>query len=111
MVNSIENIKRLPITFCRDLIREKLEKKDNDIEIETDTLRASLICPLTALRINIPGRSKKCKHLQCFDLQSYLSMNRTKPKWKCPVCNQQAIFSDLGIDRFNIGFIFILFLF
>ena len=38
------------------------------------------------------------KHVQCFDLKSYLSMNENKPTWNCPVCSQSAPYDTLRVD-------------
>ena len=48
--------------------------------------RLSLQCPLSHMRIVTPVRSVKCKHLECFDLSSYLQMARAArfPKFHCP---------------------------
>lgn len=84
--------------FSKQLVKEKLAIRDNDLEIETSTLKASLLCPLMKCRIKIPGRSVLCKHVQCFDLTFYLSMNEKKPTWNCPVCDRNAPYEDLFFD-------------
>jgi len=85
----------------RQMVREKLQITDSDFEIETSTLKVSLLCPLMKFRINLPGRASTCKHVQCFDLESYLMMNEKKPTWNCPVCDQNAPFDNLLIDSLN----------
>jgi hypothetical protein len=87
----------------RKLVKEKLQISDTDLEIETSTYKMSLMCPLMKFRIQIPGRSSLCKHVQCFDLESYLMMNEKKPTWNCPVCDQQAPFDTLIIDGLFIN--------
>jgi hypothetical protein len=79
----INNLEKLS-DYSRQLAIEKLSVQDNDLEIETSTLKASLLCPLMKCRISIPGRSIHCKHVQCFDLTSYLYMNEKKQTWNCP---------------------------
>ncbi|CAN0510360.1 unnamed protein product, partial [Ectocarpus sp. 8 AP-2014] len=39
--------------------------------------------------ITCPGRGRYCKHLQCFDLNTFLSFNKdcAGAAWKCGVCN------------------------
>ena len=59
------------------------------------------MCPLMKFRMNMPGRSTGCKHVQCFDLESYLMMNEKKPTWNCPVCDRKAPFEELVIDLLN----------
>ena len=48
--------------------------------------KVSLRCPLTFRRIAVPARGHECRHIQCFDLESYLKLNCEKGVWKCPVC-------------------------
>ena len=84
--------------FSRSMVREKLQITDSDFEIETNTLKVSLMCPLMKFRIQLPGRAFNCKHVQCFDLESYLMMNEKKPTWNCPVCDQNTPYENLIID-------------
>ncbi len=99
MERLVKNCKK-PVEFSKQLVKEKLAITDNDFEIETSTLKASLLCPLMKCRIKIPSRSTQCKHVQCFDLMSYLSMNEKKPTWNCPVCDRYAPYEELIIDRY-----------
>jgi hypothetical protein len=94
-----KNTKKLS-DYSRQLSIEKLSIQDNDLEIETSTLKASLLCPLMKCRISTPGRSINCKHVQCFDLTSYLYMNEKKPTWNCPVCDRYAPYEELVIDSY-----------
>jgi len=43
-------------------------------------------CPITYKRISLPARGSECKHVQCFDLESYLQLNSERGAWRCPVC-------------------------
>jgi len=72
----------------------------NSKEIEELCLQVSLRCPLSQRRINIPGRGQNCNHLQCFDLLSYLQVNRNLPKFNCPVCSKQLPFKELVVDSY-----------
>jgi hypothetical protein len=83
--------------ITRNMVREKLQITDADLEIETNTLKVSLHCPLMKFKIQLPGRSTECKHVQCFDLQSYLMMNEKKPTWNCPVCDRHTPYDKLII--------------
>ena len=83
--------------LTRNMVREKLQITDTDLEIETSTLKVSLQCPLMKFKIQLPGRSTECKHVQCFDLQSYLMMNEKKPTWNCPVCDRHTPYDKLII--------------
>ncbi|KAF9909203.1 SUMO ligase siz1 [Linnemannia zychae] len=64
----------------------KEKAKDDDIMELSSTL--SLKCPLSVQRIEVPCRSSKCTHLQCFDAYTFLSINQRVHRWVCPVCNR-----------------------
>lgn len=83
--------------MTRKMVIDKLKIEDADFLIETNTLKVSLLCPLMKFRIQLPGRAFNCKHVQCFDLESYLMMNEKKPTWNCPVCDQNAPYDNLII--------------
>jgi len=77
----------------------------NSDDISTDSLKISLLCPLSRTRLVIPARSQTCKHLKCFDLANFLSMNEKKPFWKCPLCNLPISYNSLIIDRYFLKII------
>lgn len=54
----------------------------------TDTLThtVSLKCPVSFKRMTLPARGQDCKHIQCFDLESYLLHNLERNTWRCPIC-------------------------
>ena len=54
--------------------------------VEQTAIKISLKCPITFKRITLPARGHDCKHIQCFDLESYLQMNCERGAWRCPVC-------------------------
>lgn len=62
-------------------------------DITTDSFKQSLKCPLTRLLPQTPVRGQHCKHVQCFDLLSYVVMQEKAraSRWKCPICNQQVL--------------------
>ena len=84
----------------RNVIAAKLEDKDD--EISTSSVKVTMACPLSMMRINFPCRASTCDHLQCFDADMYIRMNEKKPKWVCPVCNKPAYFEHLFLDGFYI---------
>merc|ERR1719440_599429 len=53
--------------------------------------RSRLTCPISLSRIKTPARGKKCRHLQCFDLEAYLVSNQKmaaiNKRWRCPICD------------------------
>ena len=54
--------------------------------VEQTAVKMSLKCPITFRRIVLPARGHECKHIQCFDLESYLQLNCERGSWRCPVC-------------------------
>uniref|UniRef100_A0A8C3DN70 Zinc finger MIZ-type containing 2 n=1 Tax=Corvus moneduloides TaxID=1196302 RepID=A0A8C3DN70_CORMO len=56
--------------------------------VEQTAIKVSLKCPITFRRIQLPARGHDCRHIQCFDLESYLQLNCERGTWRCPVCNQ-----------------------
>lgn len=44
----------------------------------------SLICPLSYIKMRIPGKSIKCVHLQCFDLIEFITENKKNVKLDMP---------------------------
>ncbi|KAH9279510.1 E3 SUMO-protein ligase pli1 [Echinococcus granulosus] len=81
-----------------DMLKKKMASQD-DLLCD-DWIPVTLLCPLTLTRIEIPIRSVNCDHLQCFDLSSYLTINKRRPRWNCPVCSLPSPFRDLRRDDF-----------
>ncbi|XP_059144107.1 zinc finger MIZ domain-containing protein 1-like isoform X2 [Physella acuta] len=71
--------------------------------VEQTAIKVPLKCPITCRRITLPARGHDCKHIQCFDLESYLQLNCDKGLWKCPVCNKSALLEGLEIDQYIWG--------
>ena len=61
--------------------------------------KLSLLCPVSRMPIQTPVRGRDCKHLQCFDLLTYLHSNKTVTgtRWRCPACNDFVAIRDLII--------------
>ena len=66
------------------------------MEIVSDSV--SLKCPLGLMRIREPCRGACCRHLQCFDLATFLTFAESTSRWECPVCDKLIDFEDLAID-------------
>ena len=73
---------------------------DEEMGVLTDSMPLSLECPITGLRIQNPGKSKLCNHIQVFDMKTFLTMNISYPKWRCPVCSVACNFEDLEFDEY-----------
>ncbi|XP_016326460.1 zinc finger MIZ domain-containing protein 1-like isoform X1 [Sinocyclocheilus anshuiensis] len=74
-----------------------------DDGVEQTSIRISLKCPITFRRIQLPARGYDCKHMQCFDLESYLELNCERGSWRCPVCNKAALLEGLEVDQYMWG--------
>ncbi|XP_076461438.1 zinc finger MIZ domain-containing protein 1-like [Babylonia areolata] len=68
--------------------------------VEQTAIKVPLKCPITCSRITLPARGHDCKHIQCFDLDSYLKLNCERGTWRCPVCNKTALLEGLEIDQY-----------
>ncbi|XP_014478426.1 PREDICTED: zinc finger MIZ domain-containing protein 1 [Dinoponera quadriceps] len=71
--------------------------------VEQTALKVSLKCPITFKRITLPARGHDCKHVQCFDLESYLQLNCERGSWRCPVCSKPAQLEGLEVDQYIWG--------
>ncbi|KAI1703517.1 MIZ/SP-RING zinc finger domain-containing protein [Ditylenchus destructor] len=60
-------------------------------------LKVRLICPLSKKRIRIPVRYETCRHLQCFDLKSFLKMKTKRNFLHCPICNTEVSKELVGL--------------
>ncbi|KAJ3436343.1 zinc finger miz domain-containing protein [Anaeramoeba flamelloides] len=111
IVNAIVQRKTIPEEQTKKLLKKFLmqseqsnkkskKKRSNLIKIHKNFQIVSAKCPLSNTKIKIPARSKKCFHLQCFDLCSFLLNAEKTKKWCCPICNKQAKLQDLYIDGY-----------
>ena len=73
---------------------------NQDDGVEQTAIKVPLKCPITFRRITLPARGHDCKHIQCFDLESYLQLNCERGSWRCPVCSKTALLEGLEIDQY-----------
>ncbi|KAL7535627.1 hypothetical protein ACHAWF_007438 [Thalassiosira exigua] len=61
------------------------------------SLTFSLLCPISKMAIGTPVRGAQCKHMQCFDLKSFLHSNKhvSGGRWRCGVCEDFLSTEDL----------------
>lgn len=57
---------------------------------ETEQVTITLADSITMLPISVPARGEICSHLQCFDLETYITMNAKHKRWLCPFCNKRS---------------------
>ncbi|NXW25357.1 ZMIZ2 protein, partial [Circaetus pectoralis] len=71
--------------------------------VEQTAIKVSLKCPITLGGVQLPARGHDCRHIQCFDLESYLQLNCERGTWRCPVCNKTALLEGLEVDQYMLG--------
>ncbi|KAJ0410613.1 hypothetical protein ATCC90586_009094 [Pythium insidiosum] len=83
--------------------REQVIKSfgDDDDVVTTCTV-LSVRCPLGLCVISLPARGLHCKHLQCFDLRTFLQFNKKARSraYRCTVCHNFIKATDLRIDPY-----------
>lgn len=76
---------------------------DDDDDLVAGPARLSLTCPLSHARLKTPARAFSCRHLECFDLASFLECAHTTshPRWTCPLCAVPARPHQLRVDSWT----------
>ncbi|XP_074382159.1 E4 SUMO-protein ligase PIAL2-like isoform X2 [Apium graveolens] len=80
----------------QDYVQPVVASSDPGIEM---ALQTSLNCPISKKRMRTPVKGHLCKHKQCFDYDSYLSLNSRKPYWRCPLCDEPVSCSNIRMDQ------------
>ncbi|KAG6063255.1 hypothetical protein E4U33_006380 [Claviceps sp. LM78 group G4] len=102
-----------PEETCREIQRRMQMAASDDVIVQDDCLCISVTDPFSASMFQIPVRGSSCKHIECFDLQTWLqtrsskeSLSRTEPSladgWKCPICNGYAAPPNLRVDEYLV---------
>ncbi|CCE29370.1 uncharacterized protein CPUR_03063 [Claviceps purpurea 20.1] len=102
-----------PEETCREIQRRMQMAASDDVIVQDDCLCISVTDPFSASMFQIPVRGSSCKHIECFDLQTWLqtrsskgSLSRTEPSladgWKCPICNGDAAPPNLRVDEYLV---------
>lgn len=73
---------------------------DSDLEVVSEWVTVNLRCPMSGSKIKLAGRFKPCVHMGCFDLHTFVELNRRARKWQCPLCLKNYSLKDLIIDPF-----------
>ncbi|KAL1917426.1 uncharacterized protein VTP21DRAFT_3819 [Calcarisporiella thermophila] len=89
-------------TLTKQEVLKKIRARAEDPDIMATSSTVSLRCPIGYTPIQIPLRTPTCKHIQCFDGYSFLSLHARKPlhSWRCPLCGSEATLWDLLHDGF-----------
>ncbi|OMJ95635.1 hypothetical protein SteCoe_879 [Stentor coeruleus] len=98
LIEEIVKTSRISIDKSKDFIKKIL--KSDDEELISDSIRLSLKCPYSLTLLDIPARGQNCEHIQCFNLVSYVQMQRSSRvnRWRCPLC--KGFVYDMIIDSY-----------
>ena len=88
LVEQIAKKPHISAAATRAQIQKQNDLAGDDADLVVDTSSLTLRCPLTYARMKVPVRSVECDHIQCFDSESFLSMQQKIPLWQCPVCSK-----------------------
>ncbi|CEG35093.1 sumo ligase [Plasmopara halstedii] len=102
LVNEVkEASKNVTYESAKEVVIKSFGSEDEDDVVATVTM-LSVRCPLGLCVIDLPARGIHCKHLQCFDLKTFiLFCKKARSKaWRCTVCHQFIKASDLRIDPY-----------
>ncbi|OQE20029.1 hypothetical protein PENSTE_c014G06435 [Penicillium steckii] len=111
-----DQVRQQACTIPADETRQRIEKRlspsgeDDDLTVVSQSLTVGLIDPFMAQIFKTPARSKHCKHLECFDLDTFISTRRSESgpaamndNWQCPICKADARPMHLTIDEFFVN--------
>jgi len=100
-------MKKVPTIHEKAKLRELLKRNEdeNNVNVLASTKeKISLLDLYTeSERIKIPARGVNCCHLNVFDLQTFLVLNRKTNKYQCPYCKRYA--NNLYVDGVILDFI------
>ncbi|KAF3387368.1 hypothetical protein F1880_000541 [Penicillium rolfsii] len=95
----------------RDNIKKRLKSTtdDDELAVVSDSLTIPLIDPFMAQVFNTPARSTNCSHIDCFDLETFVTTRKSQSgptpmidNWRCPICKADARPQFLVVDHFFI---------
>ncbi|KAJ7754147.1 PINIT domain-containing protein [Mycena maculata] len=96
----VENLLNTRFVSGVEIRRQMVATMSDDDDIIAGSLKMSLKCPLSFMRIRTPCRSAKCTHSQCFDATSWYAVMEQTTTWLCPVCENVLDWRELIIDGF-----------
>ncbi|KAJ3259822.1 SUMO ligase siz1 [Boothiomyces macroporosus] len=108
VVFSLENVRNyvrmLPKLGDKEfgnLVNDLFNGSDDDCMMIVETMPLKLTCPLTLKRMTTPVRNLNCKHLNCFDLETWInsySAGIIFVNLTCPICSKHIDLSFLCLD-------------
>ncbi|KAI8807477.1 hypothetical protein BJ742DRAFT_307792 [Cladochytrium replicatum] len=54
--------------------------------------------PVSLGRMECAVKGKGCSHKACFDARTFITLNETTPRWRCPVCRGNVKLDELQLD-------------
>jgi len=126
-LDNLNVVSKIPADHTLSIIEKRLGgppggTDDDEIAIVASDLTIRVADPFSSCIFNTPVRGASCEHLECFDLQTWLSTRPSKKscvcgsreanckvcppepssadKWKCPICGEDARPQVLRIDGF-----------
>jgi hypothetical protein len=61
-------------------------------------LPESIVCPFSGKVLEIPAKSLRCRHLDCFDLREVLKRTRIGREIVCSICQQQIRLREIIVN-------------
>jgi len=102
-----KRVPQLGLDDCRQRVHQilfsSLVQSTSEDVVCPGSDRSRLTCPITLARMKTPARGRRCQHLQCFDVEAYLTVNSRmafNQRWLCPVCNATTRPAELFIDAY-----------
>lgn len=81
------------------------KEADEDLTVEQADMQVSVKDPITLARIQVPMRTTKCSHIQCFDALSFFMFNESSPVRQCTVCSKLVLWDELFVDGYFLDMI------
>ncbi|KAJ5130974.1 Zinc finger MIZ-type [Penicillium bovifimosum] len=107
--NILSQVQSIPAADSRAAIQKRLSPitDDDDLAVVTDNITIGLVDPFMARIFDVPVRSRKCEHHECFDRDTFIrtriSVSGQAPlydNWRCPICKADARPRFLVVDEF-----------
>jgi hypothetical protein len=101
----MKTMPKISLETSRELAKKYLQGQivsiDSDNEgvdsSRSSSLTVSLLCPMSMSAIKTAIRGRQCRHLQCFDMRTFLHFNKniSGGRWRCGVCEDFISVRDL----------------
>ena len=97
-IREIKNNDVVSLERGQEFVKKILGAGNDDVML--DSIKISLVCPITKSLLETPVRGGNCTHIQCFSLESYVGLQRTSTvnRWKCPICTKFVY--EISVDLF-----------